>query len=122
MLHQRILIRALLTLALSVAVTAQSNVAGRWNVTFNTDQGSNAGTMTLQQDGEKVTGSTSTDQGTLEFEGTISGNKLEWVLEIDAGGTFLEITLDGTVDGDEITGTIDLGGYGGGDWTATRVQ
>ncbi|HJN47047.1 MAG TPA: hypothetical protein QF572_23030 [Vicinamibacterales bacterium] len=122
MLHQRILVRALLTLALSVAVTAQSNVAGRWNVTFNTDQGSNAGTMTLQQDGEKVTGSTSTDQGTLEFEGTISGNKLEWVLEIDAGGTFLEITLDGTVDGDEITGTIDLGGYGGGDWTATRVQ
>jgi hypothetical protein len=107
----------------TVAVAAQSNVAGRWNVTFNTDDGSNSGTMTLQQDGEKVTGSTTTDQGgTIEFEGTISGNKLEWVVEIDAGGTFLEIALEGTVDGDKITGTLDFGGYGGGDWTATRAQ
>jgi hypothetical protein len=58
--------------------------------------------------------------GTLEFEGTITGNKLEIVMEVDAGGAFLEITLAGTVDGDEMMGTLDLGGYGGGDWTAKR--
>ena len=59
--------------------------------------------------------------GTLEFEGTITGNMLKWVMEVDAGGAFLEITMEGTVDGDEITGTLDLGGYGGGDWTAKRM-
>ena len=59
--------------------------------------------------------------GTLEFEGTITGNMLKWVMEVDAGGAFLEITMEGTVDGDEITGTLDLGGYGGGDWTAIRM-
>ena len=52
---------------------------------------------------------------------TISGNKLEWVIEIDAGGQFIEIAMDGTVDGDELTGTADFGGYGGGDWTAKRM-
>ena len=76
----------------------------------------------LLQDGEKVTGSMVTDQITFEFEGTISGNRIELVSEVDAGGTFLELTLTGTVDGDQMTGTVDFGDYGGGDWTATRIK
>lgn len=108
--------------ALVVSVTAQSNVAGDWNMTIDSDQGSLSATMTFKQDGEKVTGSMPTDQITFEFEGTISDNKLELVAEIDAGGAFLEVILEATVDGDEITGTLDFGGYGGGDITATRIQ
>ncbi len=108
--------------ALVVSVTAQSNVAGDWNMTIDSDQGSLSATMTFKQDGEKVTGSMPTDQITFEFEGTISDNKLELVAEIDAGGAFLEVTLEATVDGNEITGTLDFGGYGGGDITATRIQ
>ena len=77
--------------------------------------------MTLQQDGEKLTGELASDQGTLEFEGTITGAKLEWVMEVDAGGAFIEIAMDGTVDGDEMMGTADFGGYGGGDWTGKRM-
>ena len=108
--------------ALVVSVTAQSNVAGDWNMTIDSDQGSLSATMTFKQDGEKVTGSMPTDQITFEFEGTISDNKLELVAEIDAGGAFLEVILEATVDGDEITGTLDFGGYGSGDITATRIQ
>ena len=107
---------------LTVTVAAQTDVTGKWNMTFDTDQGTNSATLTLQQDGEKLTGELISDQGTLEFEGTITGDKLEWVVEVDAGGAFIEITMDGTVDGDEIMGTADFGGYGGGDWTATRAQ
>ena len=108
--------------AVVVSVTAQSNVAGDWNMTIDSDQGSLSATMTFKQDGEKVTGSMPTDQITFEFEGTISDNKLELVAEIDAGGSFQEVILEATVDGDEITGTLDFGGYGSGDITATRVQ
>ena len=108
--------------AVVVSVTAQSNVAGDWNMTIDSDQGSLSATMTFKQDGEKVTGSMPTDQITFEFEGTISDNKLELVAEIDAGGAFLEVTLEATVDGNEIIGTLDFGGYGGGDITATRIQ
>ena len=108
--------------AVVVSVTAQSNVAGDWNMTIDSDQGSLSATMTFKQDGEKVTGSMPTDQITFEFEGTISDNKLELVAEIDAGGAFLEVTLEATVDGNEITGTLDFGGYGSGDITATRIQ
>ena len=108
--------------ALVVSVKAQSDVAGDWNMTIDSDQGSLSATMTFKQDGEKVTGSMPTDQITFEFEGTISDNKLELVAEIDAGGAFLEVILEATVDGDEITGTLDFGGYGSGDITATRIQ
>ena len=51
----------------------------------------------------------------------MSGDQIEFVLELDAGGMVMEITLKGTVDGDKMMGTLDLGGYGGGDWAATRI-
>jgi len=112
----------MVTAALAVAVTAQTDVTGSWTVTSSTDQGANPpSTMTLQQDGDKVSGSLVTDQGTLEFEGTMSGDKIEFTIAIDAGGMTMEITLSGTVDGDKMTGTLDLGGYGGGEWAATRI-
>ena len=131
-------ILGLVTAVLTVAVVAQTDVTGTWNMTIDTEQGSAPATLMLQQDGEKLTGSAPatlmlqqdgekltgslvSDQGTVEFEGTIAGDKLEWVMEIDAGGVFLEITIEGTVDGDEMMGTLDLGGYGGGDWTAKRM-
>ena len=108
---------------LTVVAAAQTDVTGTWNMTFDTDQGSTVATLNLQQEGEVLSGSLNSDQGTVEFEGgMINENKLEWVFEVDAGGAFIEIAIEGTVDGDEMTGTADFGGAGGGDWTATRAQ
>ena len=52
----------------------------------------------------------------------ITGDKVAWVMEVDAGGAFIEITMDGTVDGDVMMGKADFGGYGGADWTARLAQ
>ena len=121
----RIRMAMVLTLAVLalVVVAAQTDVTGSWDMTINTDQGALPGTLTLQQDGEALSGSLISDQGTLEFDGgTVSENKIEWVVEVDAGGQFIEISMNGVVDGDMISGTMDFGGYGGGDWTAKRAQ
>ena len=116
------MVLTLVVLAL-VVVAAQTDVTGSWDMTINTDQGALPGTLTLQQDGEALSGSLISDQGTLEFDGgTVSENKIEWVVEVDAGGQFIEISMNGVVDGDMISGTMDFGGYGGGDWTAKRAQ
>ena len=77
--------------------------------------------MTVEQDGEKFMGTFTSDQGTFEIERTISDNKLDWMLEVDGGGGPILVTITGTVDGDEMTGTVDLAGIGGGDWTAMRT-
>jgi len=121
MRHRLTVTLGIVAAVLTVAVAAQTDVTGKWNMTFDTDQGTTTATMTLQQDGDTLTGELVGDQGTLEFEETIIGDKLEWVMEVDAGGAFIEIAMDGTVDGDEMVGTADFGGYGGGDWTATRM-
>ena len=89
---------------------------------FDTDQGSTAVTLTLRQDGEKLTGSFARDQGTIDVEGMITGDKVAWVMEVDAGGAFIEITMDATVGGDEMMGKAEFGGYGGADWTARSAQ
>ena len=112
----------IMTTVVAVALVAQTDVTGKWDMTIDTDQGSAPATLTLTQDGEKLTGELASDQGTLEFEGTIIGDKVSWVAEVDAGGAFIEITVEGTVDDDQMTGTLDFGGYGGGDWTAKRAQ
>ena len=122
MRNRMAMVLTLVVLAL-VVVAAQTDVTGSWDMTINTDQGALPGTLTLQQDGEALSGSLISDQGTLEFDGgTVSENKIEWVVEVDAGGQFIEISMNGVVDGDMISGTMDFGGYGGGDWTAKRAQ
>ena len=120
MQKRSIVILGLMCALLPMALTAQTNVTGEWTMTFTSDQGDQSAALTLEQDGETLTGSLSSEIGVTEFEGTITGNMLKWVLEVDAGGQFLEITMEGTVEGDEIAGTADFGGYGGGEWTAVR--
>ena len=105
---------------LPAALAAQTDVAGDWDVTFESDQGTTLATMTLAQEGERLTGSISTDLGTFEFEGTITGSEVTAVLKLDGDGQVLEIKMDGTVDGDEMTGMAELGGFSSGSWTATR--
>lgn len=123
MRHRLTLTLGIVATVCMVAVAVQTDVTGQWMMTFETDQGSQSATMTFQQDGESLSGSLDSDQGgPFEFEGgTVSGDKLEWVVEIDAGGQFIEIAMEGTVNGDEMTGSADFGGYGGGDWTAKRM-
>ena len=118
-----IVLLGLVTAVLTVAVGAQTGVAGTWNMTTDTEQGSVSSTLTLTQDGEKLTGEMGPipDVGTLEFEGTVTGDTVEWVVEIDAGGQFIEITFEGTIDGDEMMGSLDVAGYAGGDWMAKRM-
>jgi hypothetical protein len=120
MRHRSIVLLGIMCAFVPAALAAQASVAGDWAVTFESDQGAIQATMTLEQDGEKLMGSITSDQGTVEFEGTIADDKVQWVIEIEAEGQFIEITMDGTVDGDEINGMADFGGFGGGAWKATR--
>ncbi len=120
MQKRSILMLGLMCALLPTALAAQTDVTGEGAMTFSTDGGDLPATLTLEQDGEALTGVLVSDQGTIEFEGTIMGNMLKWAMEVDAGGQFLEISIEGTVDGDEMTGTADFGGYGGGAWSAKR--
>ena len=54
-------ILGLVTAVLTMAVVAQTDVTGTWNMTIDTEQGATSATLTIQQDGEKLTGSVDSD-------------------------------------------------------------
>jgi len=102
---------------------AQTNVAGDWEVTINSPQGSNTAIASLKQDGDKVSGVLKNQMGELPFEGaTLTGDELKFMFTVNFQGTPLPITLTGKVKGSTIDGKADFGGMAEGDWSAKRVD
>ena len=101
---------------------AQTGVAGDWDVTVNSPQGSNTTLVTFTQDGEKVAGIFKSPLGQLPFDGgKLTGSDLTFTFTITTQGMQLPITLTGKVEGATMAGKADFGGFAEGDWTAKRT-
>ena len=115
----------LLTVLLFVPglASAQTSVAGNWDVTINSPQGANTTLVTFTQDGEKVSGIFKSQRGELPFDGgKLTGSDLTFTFTITTQGMQLPITLTGKVDGATMAGKADFGGFAEGDWTAKRSE
>ena len=89
--------------------SAQTTVAGNWDVTINSPQGANTSLVVFKQDGDKVSGVLKGRGGELPFEGgTLTGNDLKFSFTINTQGMALPITLTGKVEGDKMSGKADL--------------
>jgi hypothetical protein len=103
--------------------SAQTTVAGNWDVTINSPQGSNTSLVVFKQDGNKVSAVLKGRGGELPFDGgTLTGSDLKFSFTINTQGMELPITLTGKVEGDTMTGKADFGGFAEGDWTAKRAS
>jgi len=115
---------SLLLASLATTITsAQTSIAGDWDVTIQSAQGTNSMLVTFKQDGDKISGLLKSPMGELPFQGgTLTGNDLKFDFSIAIQGQPLQITMSGTVDGPTITGKAQFGAFGEGDWTAKRVD
>jgi hypothetical protein len=114
---------AALVLLTAASATAQTTVAGDWDVTIQTMQGPNTVRVTFKQDGEKVSGVLKSRMGEMPFEGgTLTGSDLKFSFTVPVQGQTLEITMTGKVEAAAITGKANFGGFGEGDWTAKRAE
>ena len=109
----------------AAAVSAQNSkidVTGKWTFTVQTDAGSGTPTVTLKQDGEKLTGHYSSQNlGEAELTGTVKGQDVKFSFSADAQGTSITVTYTGTIENkDSMKGTVDLGGVAQGTFTAKR--
>jgi hypothetical protein len=98
------------------------DVTGKWTFTVQTDAGSGTPTVTLKQDGEKLTGHYSSQNlGEAELSGTVKGQEIKFTFNADAQGTSLTVTYTGTIESkDSMKGSVDLGGLAQGTFTAKR--
>ena len=103
---------------------AQESLSGNWDLTVETEQGEQMFSVSIVQDGEnlKATGEIP-DFGPIEMTGTRDGANLSLSLELDIDGNVLDIIFMGTLAEDgTIAGMTDIGGFGGGAWTAKRAE
>lgn len=123
MTTRRMLMGAVLTalaLAAYVGHAADANVTGEWLMTVQTDQGSGSPTFILEQKGTAVTGSYKGQLGEAPVTGTVTGDEVKLTYKVNAQGFELEVVYAGTVTGDTMSGSVDLGPVGKGTFTGKK--
>ena len=113
---------AVMLVGVTVAAQQKIDVTGKWAFTVETGAGSGTPSVTLKQDGEKLTGHySSATLGEADLTGSVKGNDISFSFNADAQGTALKVTYTGTIDGkDAMKGKVDLGGMAEGTFTAKK--
>jgi hypothetical protein len=97
-----------------------TNVTGEWAFNVQTDQGGGTPTITLKQDGEKLTGTYVGQLGNADLTGTVKGAAIHFTFTLDVQGQQAPVTYDGTVEKNTMKGKMDIGGMVNGTFTATK--
>lgn len=120
----RLTVAAAIIAAASIAGAAQAatvDLTGKWLFSVQTDAGAGTPTMTMKQEGDKLTGHYSGQLGESDFTGMVKDNDFSFAFAVDAQGTKLDITYKGTIESkDALKGTLSIAGLGEGTFTAKR--
>ena len=113
---------AALVVGLAIPALA-ADISGQWTATFDTQVGEQHYVYTFKVDGEKLAGTAKSDNGNVTIEnGTVKGDDVSFVENLDYQGQKLAITYTGKISGDEIKFTRDVGGFGKEELVAKRVK
>jgi hypothetical protein len=105
---------------LSAVSAFAADVAGDWTLNIDSPQGPVEATLTLKQDGEKLTGTLSSQMGDTPITGTIKENDISLKMSIDANGQSMSIAYTAKVADKKMEGSLDLGGQGSIKFTGTK--
>ena len=105
-------------------LAGRGGVSGTWTMNINLGQGDRGATLTLQQEGDRVTGSIAGVLGTGEISNAAmsSADELRFTVPLNLEGQTKEATFTGTLSGNEIRGAVTVVGLAPGSFTATRVR
>src|ERR1700722_11998446 len=104
---KKIIVMLTLVLGLSAIAVAAEDASGTWKATLETPNGAMTNTFVLKVDGDKLTGSISSDMmGTQQItSGKVDGDKVTFSFTSDFG----VIAYSGTVKGDTLNLTLTVG-------------
>jgi imidazolonepropionase-like amidohydrolase len=101
----------------------RNSLAGTWIVTVNLGQGDRTISLTLQQEGERITGSISGPLGAGEISnGSTTSNtgEVRFTVTVNVEDQTKEATFTGTLANNQIRGNVAIVGMQPGTFTATR--
>lgn len=101
----------------------RANASGSWTLNIDFGQGERAATLTLQQEGDRLTGSIAGVLGSGQIaNATTAGDEVRFTVPLQIEGQTREATFTGTLSGNEIRGTVTTVGGAPGSFTATRAR
>ena len=126
-LRKSMILAAMILVGLAYLYAA--DITGKWNASFDSQVGPQKYVFDLKQDGVKLTGKAISTIGeppanaTSDLtEGKVEGDSISFVESLSYQGMDLKITYKGTISGDEIKFTRDVGGQGGETFVAKRAK
>lgn len=80
-----------------------ADITGTWTASFDTQVGVQNYTYTFKVDGNKLTGTAKSDNGTIQItDGSVNGDDVSFVENLNYQGMPLRIVYKGKVSGDEV--------------------
>ena len=97
-------------------------IAGQWSVTMDFYRGSAIHTFILEQTGGRIVGTHRGEYVSGDMSGAVAANLVRLRSSQKIHGTRLFCDFMGTVEGDRMSGTVNMGEYGEAKWSAERHQ
>lgn len=112
---------ALALVAVPAFAQTKVDVTGKWQLNVETQAGSTTPSVTLKQDGDKLTGHySSATLGEADVTGSVKDADVTFSFTASVQGTSINVTYKGTVDKDTMKGSLSLGDLGEGSFTGKR--
>ena len=104
------------------STSSTPSLTGTWNVTIELPNMTATPTMTLKQDGEKITGEyVSAQYGKFPMTGTLKGTDVVMSFQMNVEGTGLLVTYSGKLEKDgTMKGSVNYGDMMSGTFTASK--
>ncbi len=104
----------------SAAPPSPLDVSGVWDLTVETQTSTAHTSVTLKQEGEKLTGTYHGRMGDTRLEGTLKEDNIRFTVTLKFQDASIVVTYEGTVSGDTMKGTARFGDAGTGKWSAKK--
>src|SRR4029077_3746214 len=75
--------------------TPAADATGTWSASFNTQNGTAPATLTFKKNGDKITGTIASDQGSTDLEAELKGKALMVWFNYSANGQSIPIEMSG---------------------------
>jgi hypothetical protein len=97
-----------------------ASVAGTWDLKVDTSAGTGTPTLVLEQTGDALTGTYTGRFGPQQVTGNVEGEQITFGFEVSGPMGSAQVVYTGTVDGDTMSGSMQMGSMAGGNFTGRR--
>jgi opacity protein-like surface antigen len=120
---KQLFLRMSVLLAALAGFALAADVTGTWKATFDTQVGAQEYTFVFKQEGSKLTGKANSAFAKAETaitEGSVNGDDITFVEDLNYEGMPLHIVYKGKISGNEIKFVRDMAGFANEEATAKK--